>query len=90
MNWLSEQDIDILINNSGTNKPLPMAMVTSEMLDLMLGLNVRAVCRVAQAAARSMLRRGVGGAIINITSQMGHAGSPNHTVYCMTKHALRG
>jgi NAD(P)-dependent dehydrogenase (short-subunit alcohol dehydrogenase family) len=87
---LSEQDIDILINNAGINKPQPMAMVTSETLDLMLGLNVRAAYRVAQAAARSMLRRGVGGAIINVTSQMGHVGSPNRTVYCMTKHALEG
>jgi NAD(P)-dependent dehydrogenase (short-subunit alcohol dehydrogenase family) len=31
-----------------------------------------------------------GGAVINITSQMGHVGAPNRTVYCMTKHALEG
>ena len=27
---------------------------------------------------------------MNITSQMGHVGSPRRTVYCMTKHALEG
>ncbi len=31
-----------------------------------------------------------GGVVINVSSQMGHVGSPNRTVYCMTKHALEG
>ena len=31
-----------------------------------------------------------GGVIIHMTSQMGHVGSPNRTVYCMTKHAIEG
>jgi NAD(P)-dependent dehydrogenase (short-subunit alcohol dehydrogenase family) len=87
---LAESDVDILVNNAGTNKPLPMAEVPTDTLDLMLGLNVRAAYLTAQAAVRSMLRRGEGGSIINITSQMGHVGSPRRTVYCMTKHALEG
>ncbi|OYQ34718.1 3-oxoacyl-ACP reductase [Sandarakinorhabdus cyanobacteriorum] len=87
---LAALDIDVLVNNAGTNKPQPMAEVAVTTLDLMLNLNVRAAYLVAQAAARSMLRRGTRGAIINITSQMGHVGSPGRTVYCMTKHALEG
>jgi NAD(P)-dependent dehydrogenase (short-subunit alcohol dehydrogenase family) len=31
-----------------------------------------------------------GGNIINMSSQMGHVGAPNRTVYCMTKHGLEG
>ena len=31
-----------------------------------------------------------GGSVINITSQMGHVGSPKRTTYCMTKHAIEG
>ena len=31
-----------------------------------------------------------GGSIVNMTSQMGHVGSPNRTVYCTTKHAVEG
>lgn len=87
---LAERDVDILVNNAGTNKPLPMVEVPVETLDHMLNLNVRSAFLVAQSAAKSMLRRGEGGAIINITSQMGHVGSPRRTVYCMTKHALEG
>lgn len=87
---LEARDIDILINNAGMNRPLPMVDVPVETLDAMLSLNVRTAYLVAQAAVRSMLRRSRGGAIVNITSQMGHVGSPRRTVYCMTKHALEG
>ena len=87
---LAAREIDILVNNAGTNRPLPMVEVPVETLDLMLNLNVRAAYLVAQGAVRSMLAHGRGGAIVNITSQMGHVGSPQRTVYCMTKHALEG
>jgi len=82
--------VDILINNAGTNSPMPMADVPIDVLDRMLNLNIRAAYLAAQGAVRSMLDAGNGGVIINITSQMGHVGSPGRTVYCMTKHALEG
>jgi NAD(P)-dependent dehydrogenase (short-subunit alcohol dehydrogenase family) len=87
---LANHPVDILVNNAGTNSPMAMADVPINVLDQMLNLNVRAAYLVAQGAMRSMLAAGKGGAIINITSQMGHVGSPNRTVYCMTKHALEG
>ncbi|MGL5838744.1 MAG: SDR family NAD(P)-dependent oxidoreductase [Sphingorhabdus sp.] len=87
---LERRDIDILVNNAGTNQPLEMVEVPQNVLDQMLNLNVRAAYLAAQATVRSMLRHGRGGSIINITSQMGHVGSPRRTVYCMTKHALEG
>ncbi len=87
---LAGRDVDIFVNNAGTNTPLPMADVPAQVLDDMLNLNVRSAYLAAQAAVRSMLRHGRGGSIINITSQMGHVGSPRRTVYCMTKHALEG
>jgi NAD(P)-dependent dehydrogenase (short-subunit alcohol dehydrogenase family) len=87
---LETREVDILINNAGTNQPMPMADVPVDVLDRMLKLNVRSAYLVAQAAVRSMIRQGRGGAVVNITSQMGHVGSPGRTVYCMTKHALEG
>ncbi len=87
---LASRNIDVLVNNVGMNRPMPMEAVPPEVLDEMLSLNVRSVYLASQAAVQAMLRQGRGGTIINITSQMGHVGSPQRTVYCMTKHALEG
>jgi len=87
-------NLDILVNNAGTNFPEPFTSVSDEHLDTMLDLNVRAYFVVAQAAVKKMLedpaRQANGGVVLNISSQMGHVGSPNRTVYCMTKHAVEG
>ena len=87
---LSQRRVDIFVNNAGTNNPMPMVDVPVDVLDQMLNLNVRAAYLAAQGAVRSMVQAGAGGVIINMTSQMGHVGSPGRTVYCMTKHALEG
>lgn len=86
--------LDVLVNNAGTNHPEPIVEVSDEHLDEIIDLNVRSVYVAAQAAVRKMLedpdRVRSGGVIINMSSQMGHVGSPNRTVYCMTKHAVEG
>jgi NAD(P)-dependent dehydrogenase (short-subunit alcohol dehydrogenase family) len=83
--------LDVLVNNAGSNIPEPFVEVSEEHLDKLLALNVRAAFLVAQAAAKKMLERKTrGGAIINMSSQMGHVGAVNRTVYCMSKHALEG
>jgi len=81
--------LDGLVNNAGTNRVGPMAEQSTENLDAVLDLNVRAVYRVAQAAIPA-LRRAGGGSIVNMSSQMGHVGSPGRTLYCMSKHAVEG
>ena len=81
--------LDVLVNNAGTNRPQPFLDVTDDALDEMLNLNVRAAFRVARSAARVMMRRG-SGSIVNMSSQMGHVGSPRRVVYCTTKHAIEG
>jgi NAD(P)-dependent dehydrogenase (short-subunit alcohol dehydrogenase family) len=40
--------------------------------------------------ARGLVAAGRPGSIINVSSQMGHVGGPNRTVYCATKHAMEG
>lgn len=87
---LGKRQVDLLVNNVGINRPMLMEAVPVEVLDQMLNLNVRSIYLASQAAVQAMLRNGAGGTIINITSQMGHVGSPQRTVYCMTKHALEG
>jgi NAD(P)-dependent dehydrogenase (short-subunit alcohol dehydrogenase family) len=86
--------LDVFVNNAGTNIPEPFVDVTDEHLDTLLNLNVRAAFLAAQAAARKMLespeRKSRGGAIVNMSSQMGHVGAVSRSVYCLTKHALEG
>jgi NAD(P)-dependent dehydrogenase (short-subunit alcohol dehydrogenase family) len=84
------EPFDILVNNAGTNRPRTFLEVTEDDYDVITGLNLRAAYFVAQAVARKMAAVGTRGAIIHISSQMGHVGGQNRTVYCMTKHGLEG
>jgi NAD(P)-dependent dehydrogenase (short-subunit alcohol dehydrogenase family) len=81
---------DILINNAGTNRPAPFVDVKVEDFDFVFSLNVRAAYFVAQAVARGLVAAKRPGAIINMSSQMGHVGGPRRSVYCATKHAMEG
>jgi NAD(P)-dependent dehydrogenase (short-subunit alcohol dehydrogenase family) len=81
--------LDGLINNAGTNRVGPMETQSQENIDLVINLNIRALYRVSQAAIPALKRAG-GGSIVNMSSQMGHVGSPNRTLYCMSKFAAEG
>ncbi len=81
--------LDILVNNAGTNVPEPFTEVSEDHFDRIVNLNLKAAFFVAQAAVKKMLEGG-GGVIVNVTSQMGHVGAANRTVYCASKHALEG
>lgn len=86
----TEPTIDILVNNAGVNFPELFVNVSEEHYDRIMALNVKAAFMVSQAAARVMIASGQGGAILNMSSQMGHVGAANRTVYCASKHALEG
>lgn len=81
---------DILVNNAGTNRPKPMVEVSEDDYDAVFGLNVRSAFFVAQAVVTKMLESKTAGSIINMSSQMGHVGAANRTVYCASKHAIEG
>ena len=83
-------DINILVNNLGGNKPEPFIEIEESTLEHIIDLNFRSVFRTTQAVVKSLLKRNTPGSIINISSQMGHVGSPNRTLYCATKHAVEG
>jgi len=81
---------DILVNNAGTNRPRPMLEIEAEDFDAVMELNVRAAYFVARNVARGMVAAGKKGSIITISSQMGHVGGPNRSIYCASKHAMEG
>jgi len=81
---------DVLVNNAGTNRPRRFVDVSEDDLDTIMSLNVRAAFFMAQAVARRLIGAGRPGSIINMSSQMGHVGGADRTVYCASKHALEG
>ncbi|MFK8054255.1 MAG: SDR family NAD(P)-dependent oxidoreductase [Woeseiaceae bacterium] len=82
--------LTMLVNNAGANRPQPFPLVDTASLDQVIDLNIRAAFLVSQAATVAMLRNKSGGSIVHMSSQMGHVGSPDRSVYCMTKHAIEG
>jgi NAD(P)-dependent dehydrogenase (short-subunit alcohol dehydrogenase family) len=81
---------EVLVNNAGTNRPKPFADVTHDDFDAVKDLNVRAAFFLAQAVSKRLLAAGRGGSIINVSSQMGHVGAANRTIYCASKWAIEG
>jgi NAD(P)-dependent dehydrogenase (short-subunit alcohol dehydrogenase family) len=81
---------DVLVNNAGTNRPKPMWDVTADDFDAVMGLNVKSAFFVAQACAQRMITEGTAGSLIHMSSQMGHVGGPNRSLYCASKWAMEG
>lgn len=81
---------DILFNNVGTSRHAQMVDTTEDDFDTVMDVNFRAAYFVAQAVARGMIDAGKGGSIIHTSSQMGHVGGIDRTVYSASKHALEG
>lgn len=81
---------DIFVNNAGTNRPKPLAEVEEADYDAVMNLNLRAAVFAAKAVTAAMTAAGRGGTVINMSSQMGHVGAANRTLYCASKWALEG
>lgn len=81
---------DILFNNAGTNEPTPFVDVTPANFDLITDLNLRSAFFVAQTVAKGMISAGQGGSIIHTSSQMGHVGGIDRSVYCGSKFGIEG
>ena len=84
------EPFDVLVNNAGTNRPKPFTEVTQDDFDAVMDLNLRAAFFLAQAVAARLLAAKRPGSIINVSSQMGHVGAANRTIYCASKWALEG
>lgn len=88
--FAGREAFDIVVNNAGTNRPMPMWEVSEADYDAVLDLNLKSAFFVAQACARQMIAVGRPGSLIHMGSQMGHVGGPNRSLYCASKWALEG
>jgi NAD(P)-dependent dehydrogenase (short-subunit alcohol dehydrogenase family) len=87
---LDVDGVTTLVNSAGANLPEPFVDVCEEHLDRLLNVNLKATFLVSQRVVRAMTASGSGGAIVNLSSQMGHVGAAGRTAYCATKHAVEG
>ncbi|WP_394730717.1 SDR family NAD(P)-dependent oxidoreductase [Altererythrobacter sp. GH1-8] len=88
--FASADPFDVLVNNAGTNRPMPMQDVSEADFDAVIDLNVKAAFFVAQACAKHLIKAGKPGSFIHIGSQMGHVGGLNRSLYCASKWAIEG
>lgn len=58
--------------------------------DAVMAVNLRAAYFLSARAAAALKAEGKRGAILHVSSQMGHVGGPERAVYCASKHALEG
>lgn len=81
---------DILVSNAGTNRLRPLIDATPADFDAVFDLNVKASYFLAQAVAKPLLAAGRPGSIILISSQLGHVGGANRSLYVASKFAIEG
>ncbi|WP_425417703.1 SDR family NAD(P)-dependent oxidoreductase [Oricola indica] len=80
--------VDILVNNAGIVSYVDFLTLEESEWDRMLNVNLKAAMLCAQLTAQSLVRRGKGGRIINISSISGQRAEPRRTHYCVSKAGM--
>ncbi len=78
--------IDVVVNNAGIGHPMPAEEEPIDHFRLVVDVNLNALFRLSQLAARTMLARS-GGSIVNVASMLGVVGSApiKQASYCASK-----
>ena len=88
------KNLDVLVNNAGTNRPEHFTKVKRENMEYLTNLNMKAVFNIAQLCAQKMVqiknRKKIGGSIIHMSSQLGKVGCEGRNVYNMNKFGVEG
>jgi 2-deoxy-D-gluconate 3-dehydrogenase len=77
--------IDILVNNAGVIRRAPASEYPPEFWDELIAVNLTAVFRLSQHAARHMLQKGAGGKVLNIASLLSFQGGILVPAYAAAK-----
>ncbi|MFW6693212.1 SDR family NAD(P)-dependent oxidoreductase [Streptomyces sp. MAR4 CNX-425] len=78
--------LDVLVNNAGATRVMPLAETTAAGIADLFGLNVTAPSLLARSALPHLRRRR--GAILNVSSTYGHRPLPGAAHYAASKAAL--
>lgn len=79
--------LDVLVNNSGVHVQAPVATMTDEQWELVLGTNLTGTFRCTRAAGARMCSRGRG-KVINVASHFAFKGVTANAAYAASKAAI--
>lgn len=79
-----------IINNAGTRNENHIHGVKKNDLDYLIDLNFKATFYLTQIFTKKMVKKKIKGSVVNLSSQLGHIGAYNRTVYCSSKFAVEG
>lgn len=82
--------IDVLVNNAAIFPRVDFLEMTPEQWDGLMAINLRGVFLATQAACKRMVARGVGGALVNLSSGAAFRGSPRGAHYVTGKAGIIG
>lgn len=80
--------IDLMVNNAGITRFAPFLEMEEEMFESVINTDLRGSYFCAQEAARNMVKNGIPGVIINISSNHAKGCWPGATVYAAAKAGL--
>lgn len=78
--------LDLLVNNVGTFRRVPLEDLTEDVLDEAFAVNVKSAILATKAAAPHLRERR--GSVVNVASLGGLRPWPSHVAYCSSKAAL--
>jgi len=81
---------DVLVNAAGLARHAPALDTDPADFDAVMDVNLRGAYFVSTAVARGLVAAGRPGSMIHVSSQMGHVGGIERSVYCASKHAMEG
>jgi L-xylulose reductase len=81
-------DVDLLVNNAAIAILEPFLQTKVESWDTTMAINLRAAFIVSQAVAKRMIKRGVAGSIVNVSSMSSFQALPDHAAYAASKAGL--
>lgn len=85
-----QEPFDIVINSAGMARHKTALGTLPEDFDVVMDVNLRSAYFLSTYSAQLMKKAKINGSIIHISSQMGHVGGTDRSVYCASKHALEG
>jgi NAD(P)-dependent dehydrogenase (short-subunit alcohol dehydrogenase family) len=81
--------LDIVLESAGIAHRLGFLDIDAETWDRVITVNLTGMFHIGQAAARHMVKRGGGGSIINVTSQLAEVARPERAAYVASKGGAR-